>query len=166
VAFWRDVLGGGPLPWGRGQPVRGTTEEAASLALADILMQVECGRLFVAAHLAPGGGEDGWVPGLAAQVVALVAVWRHEPAQLPAVTGFWEGIAARRPAEDWLGHEARLFAGARLVVARDGEKAVKRLLRLAAPSGRLTAGALLGRYPELSGLAGDSHLSLSPPPLR
>src|SRR5688572_26625519 len=46
VALWRDLLGGA-LPWGSGLPVRGTPEEAASLALSDLLLQSALAKLFL-----------------------------------------------------------------------------------------------------------------------
>ena len=170
VALWR-ALTGAPLAWEGGLPVRGTPEEAASLALADLVLQVECGRLYVEGGGAGGpgglGGETPWVTGLAAHVVALAAMLRHEPARLPRSAEFWGQLAgdpgARPhgalaaaaaaaddlPVREWLAHQAQLHAGARVIVERDGAKSVKRLLALKRSQGRLTAAALLGRYPEL-----------------
>jgi hypothetical protein len=162
VALWRGLTGA-PPPWDGGLPVRGTPEEAGSLALADLVLQVECGRLFV-----EGGGfgpvepAAGWVNGLAAHVVALAALLRHEPARLAQVSAVWALLGAGRapppalgapgdelPVDRWLAGEATLHAGARIVVARDRAKSVKRLQALRRAQGRLTAAALLGRYPEL-----------------
>jgi hypothetical protein len=172
VALWRGLTGA-PPPWAGGLPVRGTPEEAGSLALADLVLQVECGRLFVeGGGLGPGelagGAPDAagadWVSGLAAHVVALVALVRHEPARLDQVSAFWrllgaagtgaaaagvERASGELPLGSWLAREAALHAGARLIVERDGAKSVKRLQALRRARGGLTAAALLGRYPEL-----------------
>lgn len=147
VALWRGFLGG-PLPWSAGEPVRGTPEEAASLALADLVLQVECGHLFV--ERAALGSREPWVADLVAHVAAHTAWLRHEPQRLAEVSAAWRALAARTEAPPWLVREAQLHAGAEVVVARDGTRAVKRLMTLARRQGALTPGALLRRYPELA----------------
>ena len=55
------------------------------------------------------------------------------------------------PLESWLAYQGRYFAGARLIVEKDGLAAVKKLFKLTRKGDQpLTLVALLDRYPELS----------------
>ena len=149
VALWRDLLGGS-LPWSAGMPVRGTQDEAASLALSDLLLQTELARLFL--DRAGVSGEPGWVEEVLAQSVALAAFHSHEANRIAEIEDVYARLAAVPAGR--LAHEARCFAAARIVVAKDGLRTPKRLLKLArGQGGRIGAGDLVARYPELAAWA-------------
>jgi hypothetical protein len=149
VALWRDLLGGA-LPWGSGLPVRGTPEEAASLALSDVLLQSALAKLFLEG--VGVSGDPGWVDEVLAQSVALAAFHLHEATRVPEIEHVYARLAeSAASSASGLSHEARCFAAARIVVAKDGLRTPKRLLKLArAHGGRIGAGDLVARYPELS----------------
>jgi hypothetical protein len=145
VARWRVLLGG-PLPWGTGQPVRGTPEEAASLALSDLLLQAELARMFL--ERTGVRGEPGWVGEVLAQSVALTAFHSHEAERIPEIEEVYAHLAATPGGQ--FAEAARGFDAARILVAKDGLRTPKRLLKLARDNGgRIGVGDLVARYPEL-----------------
>ena len=96
--------------------------------------------------------QPGWVEEVLAQSVALAAFHLHEAERVPEI----EHVYARltESSAQQLGFEARCFAAARIVVAKDGLRTPKRLLKLArARGGRVGAGDLVARYPELAAWA-------------
>ncbi len=146
VALWRGLVGCA-LPWTAGTPVRGTQDEAASLALSDLLLQTTLARVFL--ERAGVSGEPGWVEEVLAQSVALTAFHSHEAARIAEIEDVYARLAAAPGGP--VAYQARAFAGARIVVAKDGLRAPKRLLKLARRTGgTISAGDLLARYPELA----------------
>ena len=146
VALWRAALRQ-PLPWGGGEPVRGTVEEAASLALCDLLVQVEVGRIAVAAA---GWRGDAEALELAAHVVAASAFALHEPQRRAEIHDVFVRLAERPVAPARRG-DGLYFRGAEIVLERDGTRAAKRLAQLARRGkGELRREALIERYPELA----------------
>lgn len=169
VRMWRSALGLDILPMVPGVPVVGTPEEAASLALADVLMQTEAARGYaVAARLQ---GRAGWVQEAAAHVAALVAFRQTEPQRTDELRDFFARLRSRmggpkrydaehfsqalqRGQEEeikaWLWYQGVFFAAAEVIVKKDGKRAIQRLLKLRAANGRsLSDAALLKRYPGL-----------------
>jgi hypothetical protein len=166
VALWRRLLGGA-LPWTGDEPINGTRDEAASLALADTMLQVECGRLAAARVVTLG---PDWVRELLAHVVALTAIESHEQERRGEIESVYAALAAHQPAprpvaefaagaglEQRLAYQPVFFRGARIVLDKDGRRAAKKLLRMPdKQSGTLTEGDLVKRYPELKAwLAGQ-----------
>ncbi|MEO8505924.1 MAG: hypothetical protein ABI609_18660 [Acidobacteriota bacterium] len=161
VAFWQRYLGAG-LPWGGGTPLLGSTEEAASVGLADTFLQVECGRFAAAKTVGIRGPE--WIAELLAHVVALSAVMVHEEERLPEIAAGYARLANHWPAapavsafsaeidfDTWLSYQPVFHRGAEIVLAKDGRKAAKNLLRLPRGNGgQLMTGDLLKRYPALA----------------
>jgi hypothetical protein len=157
VALWRGILGG-PLPWGEGVPVRGTVEEAASLALGDLLAQVEVGRMAVEAA---GWRGDPAALEVAAHVVAATAFAVHEPERLAEIRGVFARLEGLAPGATvgtgrdeqlsaWLREQGIFFRAAEVVLERDGTRAAKRLAQLARKGkGNLRRDLLLDRYPQL-----------------
>ncbi len=173
VALWHELVGA-DLPWGGGDPLRGSRDEAASLALSDTLLQVECGRLAAARAIAVRGPD--WIAELLAHVVALAAVAMHEEEREGEIAALYAALAQRLPAPGpvrafavgaeyrvRLAYQPLFERGARIVLAKDGRKSAKTLLRLPEKNGgQLTEGDLVARYPELKAwLASDS---VAPPP--
>lgn len=166
ITVWRALLGtgGAPLLWSAGTPVRGTPEEAASLAAADLLAQIELAREFVdRQHLA---GGPPWLRELLAATVARAAFERHEAERRAEIVDFFaalaRGAASAEPAgalteyredlpyPDRVAASARFFAAAGFLLDRDRAKTVPLLVKMAAKSGRpLVPGDLLPRYPGL-----------------
>ena len=140
----------------------GSTEEAASVGLADTFLQVECGRL--AAIQAVGVRGPEWTLELLAHVVALSAVAVHEEERLPEISASYSRLAAHwktAPAvtafsagvdfDTWLSYQPVFHRGAEIVLAKDGRKAAKNLLKLPhSNGGQLMTGDLLKRYPALA----------------
>lgn len=164
VALWQKLLGG-ELPWAGDMPVRGTNEEAASLSLSDVVLQVESARFFVEGeHLV---GDAPWIGDLVAHAVALQAFTSHEAARLDEIAGVWAHLAGSRPdlatcsaaTADWstqLACEARFAAGARILLADDHMKTVRRLQKLA-KKGRLTETSLVKEHPQLAEWLADGR---------
>ena len=157
IALWRGLLGG-PLPWSSGTPVRGTPEEAASLAAADLVAQVEIARQFVDRERLASGAP--WVHELLAATVARAAFERREAVRIGEIEGFFAQLGRTAGPEppsppiefrEGLAAAARFFAGAPILLRRDKGKTVSRLTKLARKSdGPLAVGDWVGRYPELS----------------
>jgi hypothetical protein len=163
VALWRRLLGG-PLPWTGDLPVRGTPEEAASLSLSDVVLQVESARLFVESEKL--GGDAPWIADLAAHAVALQAFGSHEAGRLEEIAGVWAhlggvqpGLAACNASADWatnLACDARFASGARILFAEDRMKTVRRLQKLARKRG-LSEASLVAEYPPLAAWLADGR---------
>jgi hypothetical protein len=171
VALWRRVLGVETLPMIPGFPLRGTPEEAATLALADVLLQVESGRALVErSALRP---ERTWIAELAAHTAALSLVAALEPHRLAEISATLSRITERlggagaysmdgfSPAlllgdegsiKHFLWAQGAFSEGAAILLERDGKQTMARLLKLAQAKGArgLSTAALLERYPELA----------------
>ncbi len=168
--MFRSALGLEMLPMVPGVPVTGTPEQAASLAIADVLTQIEAARGFaVAAGLQ---GTDGWVQEVAACVAALVVFRQSEPQREPEIHdlfvrlrermggpgsnpafGFTQLLQQGSEAEikSWLWYQAVFFEAAELIVAKDGRKSISRLNHIERDGrGRLQTAALVKRYPGLT----------------
>ncbi|HVS62879.1 MAG TPA: hypothetical protein VMT85_05145 [Thermoanaerobaculia bacterium] len=170
VALWRRVLGVDVLPMIPGIPLRGTPEEAATLAIADQLLQIESGRALVErSGLRP---DRAWIAELAAHTAALSLVAALEEQRLPEIEATLARIAERLGGagaysldayspllllgdegaiKHWLWAQGAFSEGAAIIVAQDGKRAVPRMLKLAqAKDARgLSLAALVERYPEL-----------------
>ncbi len=169
VRMWRSALGVSTLPMVPGVPVTGTPEEAASLALADVLMQVEAARGFaVGAKLQ---GNDDWIQEVVAHVAALIAFRQTEPLRAAELNDLFTRLRDRMGGQHrfdaehfsqsllqgdesqvraWLWYQGVFFAAAEAIVEKDGKRAIARMLKLRKAHGRmLGSAALLKRYPEL-----------------
>ncbi len=149
VALWRRLLDGW-LPSSPGPVVRGSVEEAASLAGADLVGDVEASRI-VLARLGLSGSEP-WVGDLLACALAVAATRRHEPNRWAEVRQLHLRLAARPEAarDERLGR-LRFVAAAERIGGAKGKPAAKPLLKMARKSqGPLAAEAVLERYPWLA----------------
>lgn len=157
VALWRGLLGG-ELPWGEGLPVRGTSEEAASLSLSDLLLQLECARIFT--HGESLTAAETWIAPLLAHTVALQLYTSHEATRLGEIDEVWQRLGRQglpsleacaaadlEPAVE-LACGARFHDGARILVAKDQMKTVRELRKLAKKRG-LSEMTLVKAYPAL-----------------
>ncbi|HVS12441.1 MAG TPA: hypothetical protein VMV46_00840 [Thermoanaerobaculia bacterium] len=180
VGLWRRVLDVETLPLVPGIPLRGTPEEAATLALADVLLQIECGRTLIErGELRPA---RPWIAELAAHAASLGAIAALEPQRLDEVVATLVRVAQRLGGpgaysleeyspqllggdEDqirhWLWAQGAFAEGAAILVARDGKGTVPRLHKLVRGQGGLDAAVLAGRYPELD--AWRSRYLAAPP---
>ena len=159
VALWKRLLGG-ELPWGGDLPLRGTPEEAASLGLSDIVLQLEVAHVFVASEGLQG--EEPWIGDVVAHVVALQAFASHEAVRLGEVTGFWNTLAARgkpsladcasRPAtvEAELACQGFYYEAARRIFDDGGMGSLGKLKKLARKKG-LSQASLTAAHPSLAG---------------
>jgi hypothetical protein len=180
VGLWRRVLGVESLPLVPGIPLRGTPEEAATLAIADVLLQLESARTLVErGDLRPA---RPWIAELAAHAAALGVVAALEPDRLSEITATLTRVAERlggpgaysleeyspqllggdeSQIRHWLWAQGAFTEGAAILVARDGKGTLPRLRKLARSSGGLSATALADRYPELEAWRARY---LAPPP--
>lgn len=172
VSLWRGLVGD-DLPisaTGSGMAIQSTPSEVGSLAMNDIMAELEVSRLLV--ERSEFHGEVGWIDDLIVHVVAATAFLRHENARMTEIElvfdhllslrgGPLDLIDGRAPPdlalESWLAYQGRYFTGARLIAEKDGLAAVKKLYKLTKKGDRpVTLAALLDRYPELSAWFMDS----------
>lgn len=167
IRMWRSALGVGTLPMVPGVPVTGSPEEAAVLALSDVLTQFEASRGFViGAGLV---GQDGWMQEVAAHTVALVVFDQAEPQRRAEIVDLFrrlrERMGGKRRHDDrhfthgllnggeeevqaWLWYQGVFFEAANILVTKDGKRAVPRLLKMAQKGG-LQRADLFERYVDL-----------------
>lgn len=149
VALWRDLLDGW-LPSSSGSPLRGSSEEWASLEGADLVGEVEASRI-VLAKLGISGDEP-WIDDLLACALAVSAVQRNEPSRWAEVRQFHQRLAARpEAARDERLRRLRFIAAAERIGSETGKLPTKPLLKMATKSkGPLAAEKLLEHYPWLA----------------
>ncbi|MGB3562852.1 MAG: hypothetical protein WBH85_11355 [Thermoanaerobaculia bacterium] len=162
IDLW-EGLTGRDIPPIQGTPMRGTPQEAASLWLGDLVAQVGVAR----GLLETSGfyGDEPWVDGLLAQLLALSTSQAHEKLQMPQIARFWLALSqqgggpgkhplsaqrqATTPAEK-LWFDAQFYEGARLLAEAEGKDAPKKVLKPAKKGdGRISGRDLLARYPVL-----------------
>ncbi len=147
VALWRGLLDG-RLPSILGTPLRGTAEEAASLAAADLVGEVEASRLILA-RLGLVAGEP-WADDLLACSLVVSTLQRHEAVRWPELRFLISGLVQRAEAADeerlW---RLRFVAAAERVGAESGKLPAKPLLKLVRKGDGSAVGRLVERYPWL-----------------
>lgn len=156
-------LTGGYLPPLTGDPLIGTGEEAASLEVADAILQVELAAAW--ARASGIRGERPWIDGLLAHALARLAWERTDPDRMPAIADLFDRFAAARRAaapplasfrhdlsvEERLAFDARLLRGADLLWVKKGSTGLRRWLAAVARSGlRVTEADLRDLSRELS----------------
>lgn len=155
VELWQQLLAEG-LPALDGTPIRGTTEEAASLLITDLLGQVEAAR-----GLLSRGGFGSPQPRIAdlmAHTLALSAVLNHDRGRLGLLDDLYrqlETAPAEIPGADptlggWLRYQGDAYRAARTLAVKRGNASAKQLLKLARKKdGTLMPDDLRKRFPEL-----------------
>lgn len=162
VELWRGLLGS-RLPTQPDQPMRGTPEQTASLAVADLIGAIDAARI-----LLRGGGYRGdqlWVDGLVSQVVVLSHIESHHVARLPDVRMAFGDLANKAggagayplsafptppslAARLWF--ESQFFNGAALLSSPSCKYPAKALFKQARKNGGLVqANELMAECPEL-----------------
>ena len=164
VRKWKTWLGTELPPVG-GVPLVGTAEQASTLLLADVFLQVEvCEQLLSRTALAR---SDPWIRGVLSHLAAL-SLWNdNEPSrsaelimiftrlrgQIPPLLAFEaERLRKGEPrltTERWLLAEAHLFEGASVAHAAGGSKTFKKLLKTMRKGEAPTRGQVLAVYPGL-----------------
>ncbi|REJ75054.1 MAG: hypothetical protein DWQ36_00575 [Acidobacteria bacterium] len=168
VRMWRSILGVEQLPLNPGEPLRGTSEEAASLAIVDVLAQVEAARAF--ALQAELVADEEWIGEVAAHLAARTLFADVEPAKLGAIDFVYDRIYERfggerqhalaefradglvgevADAETWLWFQGAFARAARVLHEQRGRKSVKHLKKLS-ERGRLDGAGLRDAYPGLA----------------
>ena len=161
VALWRTVLGG-QLPGPGGVPLRGSPDEVASLGLADLVGTFElCRRLVAQAGVV---GDEPWLPELAAATLARGILLKLEPGRAAEIDQVVDALTALGPERPpalgpsqvdalgptaWLGQIGRHAAGGGVVVAAEGWRAGRKVLKPARRGRPLEAAGLLDDYPGL-----------------
>jgi hypothetical protein len=154
-------LTGGYLPPLAGDPLIGTADEAASLVVADAVLQVELAAAW--ARASGIRGDRPWIDGLVAHALARLAWERTDPGQMPAIADLFDRIAGARSGaaeptlesyrhdltiEERLAFDSLLLRGADQLWVEKGNVGLRRWLAERARSGlRLTEADLrdLGR---------------------
>ncbi len=141
VALWSDILDG-ILPRVVGLPILGTPQQAASMVLADVLLQLQAAEILVdEVGLA---GDQHWVRGLATHVAVVEFVRRNEPARMPDLDGMYELLTRDRAPqsmsvrdyvpemnlEDWFWFQAQFHAGAKVLLDKTGKGGLKKLNKM------------------------------------
>jgi hypothetical protein len=168
VELWRRLLESEAVPLVPGVPLRGTAEQAATLAIADVLFQVEIARGFV--QRAGLLGDRAWIGEVVAHAAALVLFDKNERSRRPEIEALFRrlaetlggdgpfplatlspGVAPRDEAElrRWLWYQAAFFEAADALVTSHGRKTIPRLRKLAGDRGMLREAELLAEVPEL-----------------
>ena len=162
VELWRNLLGT-RLPTQPDQPMRGTPEQTASLAVADLIGSIDAARI-----LLRGSGTRGdqpWVDGVIAHVVVLNHIRSHHEARLPDVRMAFGDLAKQgggvrvHPLSSALSppslvarlwFESQFFAGAAQLSSSSCKVPAKAIFKQARKNGGLIQAAdLLSECPEL-----------------
>ena len=168
VEFWRGVLDSAAVPLVPGVPISGTAEEVGTLAIADVLLQIEAARGFV--QRAGLLGDRAWIGEVVAHTAALALFLRNERSRVPEIVGFFQRLrettgrdgafplAAFTPTtrvhddaelRRWLWYQATFFEAADALVGRHGFRAMARLQKVAEERRALREADLLAEFPEL-----------------
>ena len=144
VRKWRTWLGT-DVPDIGGVPIAGTAEDASSLMLSDIVLQVEVCEMML--NRTPAAVADRWILGLLSHLAA-VGLWSDfEPRRMPEIEMVWSRMRGELPLlleleparlekglkpltmERWLLAESYLFDGAMRAHAAGGPRAFRKLLK-------------------------------------
>ena len=144
VRKWKSWLGT-DLPILGGVPMVGTAEDAASLMLSDIVLQVEVCELLLDRTAA--AQAEPWIRGLLSHLAALWLWTDFEPSRTAEIALIWSRIRGQIPPllalekqlertgpsplamERWLLAESYLFDGASMANAAGGSKTFLKLLK-------------------------------------
>jgi hypothetical protein len=159
IELWTGILGMAPPPL-PGIPMKGNAVEASTLAMSDLLTEVEASRLLLSS--AGIRGETVWVHQVLAHLVARGAFVRFEAVRMPEIDAFFAQLGlqpSKLPLERYsqgldlktlLWFESRFSLGARIILEGAKSKEIRKLLRATLKSGGLlTEEALLASYPAL-----------------
>jgi hypothetical protein len=166
VRKWRTWLGT-DLPDIGGVPLVGTAQDASSLMLSDIVLQVEvCELIF---KRTPAALADPWILGLLSHLAA-IGLWSDfEPQRMPEIEMVWSRMRGVMPAlleleparlekglkplamERWLLAESHLFDGALRAHSAGGAKTFKKVLKTMIKDAKApTREQLVAAYPPLA----------------
>jgi hypothetical protein len=166
VRRWKTWLGT-ELPDLGGVPLAGTADDASSLMLSDLVLQVEvCELMF---ERTPVGAADPWIRGLFSHLAAISLWSAFEPARMPEIESVWARMRDQIPPileletrrqqkgapplamEHWLLSESHLFDGASHAYAAGGAKTFRKLLKTMTKDGKPpTRAQLVAVYPSLA----------------
>lgn len=162
VELWRSLLGT-RLPTQPDQPTRGTPEQSASLAVADLIGAIDSSRILLRASGIHG--DQPWVDGLVTHVVVLSFLSSHHAARLPDVRMLFADLSTRAggpgafPVEsagnpsslpERLWFESQFFTGAGLLSSSTCKYPAKALFKQVRKNGGLVQAAdLMAECPEL-----------------
>lgn len=162
VELWRGLLGS-RLPTQPEQPMRGTPDQSASLAVADLIGSIDAARILLRASGVRG--DNPWVDGVISQVVVLSNVQSHHAVRLPEVRMVFVDLSNRAggpgayplstairppslPVRLWA--ESQFFAGAALLSSPGCKYTPKAIFKQARKNGGLIqATDLMAECPEL-----------------
>jgi len=148
IALWHGALGLS-LPRVQGMPLIGTREEVASLAIGDLLAQLDVARVVL--DEAQLRGATPQIEGLLVMATAWNAWGRFEPDRLNEIGAILTQLAsapgAAGPAYSSFVAAARMLPAARQLLEASGHRPLRRLAKLAeSGEGTVTACALLKEY--------------------
>jgi hypothetical protein len=167
VRKWKSWLGS-ELPDLGGVPMAGTAEDAASLMLSDVVLQVEICEILL--ERTAVGQAEPWIRGLLSHLAAISLWSAFEPSRSAEIALIWSRIRGQIPPllalekelqrgsesplamERWLLAESYLFEGAAMAHAAGGQKTFTKLLKtLRHDREPPTRAEMLALYPSLAG---------------
>lgn len=162
VEMWSGMLDG-LLPKVPGLPIRGTPEQAATMALADVLVQLQAAEILVdEVGLA---GDQHWVRGLVTHLASLDFFRRKDPARIQDIDSMFFLLTRDRGPKamsvrdydgdlslrDWFWFQAQFHEGARTILDKTGKGALKKLKKLRKKDGGVLRGdRLLKEWKDLN----------------
>lgn len=174
VALWAGLLRG-VLPRVSGTPLRGSPREAATMAVADVLVQLEVAEALV--DQAQIAGDAYWVRGLMSHVMSVSLVEKMEPMRIRDLDTMYAKLSEAHPPKamsvrdyhadlglvDWLWFQAQFHAGAKLIVAEEGAgDAVEKMIKLRKKGDGVLRGDFLRRkYDDLDAWFHDRFSAVS-----
>ena len=91
---WKTWLGT-ELPDIGGVPLAGTADDASSLMLSDLVLQVEVCELILGRT--PVGASDPWIRGLLSHLAAISLWSTFEPSRMPEIESIWARMRDQLP---------------------------------------------------------------------
>ncbi len=162
VRVWGMLLGR-PVPPAPGRPILGTSEQAMTLILCDIMLQLELGKIY-AEQVGYGEGSARWPIDVMAHLTAIAFLDSHDVGQLRIYDDLFatwgedpgphslESLEEGLPLAKQLWYQARFREAAALIREEDASHAISRIGRkMRKRKEREPAEVILDLYPELEG---------------
>ncbi len=162
VEVWKQLLGT-RLPTLPDQPLRGTPEQVASLAVGDLMASLDAARIMLRAS--GTSGDQPWVDGVLAHSVVLSHLQVHKASRMTDVRMIFSDLAANGGGPEafplsasssppslsaGLWFESQYHVAANLLVGPRGKFPIKAIFKQARKNGgRISGAELLARCPEL-----------------
>lgn len=160
--LWTEVIGG-LLPRVTDIPYGGTPQAAATLVLADLLVQQLSAEILI--DETGLGGDQPWVRGLVTHLAAVDVLRRYDPDRLSDLNAMYGAISRERGPQamsvrdyhpdlslrDWLWFQGQFHFGAQVILEQEGKGSLKKMKKLRKQGGGVLRGEeLLREYEALN----------------